>query len=53
VEHIITTIGQPCTARFRRLDPSRLAAAKAEFQAMLDEGLYAAPTASGGAPFTW
>ncbi len=39
VQHVITTIGQPCTARFRRLDPSRLAAAKAEFQAMLDEGV--------------
>ncbi len=39
VQHIITTIGQPCTAGFRRLDPSRLAAAKAEFQTMLDEGI--------------
>ncbi len=39
VQQLITTIGQPCTARFRRLDPSRLAAAKAEFQAMLDEGV--------------
>ncbi len=39
VQHYITTIGQPSTAKFRRLDPARLAAAKAEFQAMLDEGV--------------
>jgi hypothetical protein len=39
VQHLITTNGQPPTAKFRRLDPARLAAAKAEFQAMLDEGI--------------
>jgi hypothetical protein len=44
VQHVISTVGQPSTARFRRLDPTRLdptrlAAAKAEFQAMLDEGI--------------
>jgi hypothetical protein len=39
VEHVIRTVGQPATAKFRRLDPARLAAAKAEFQAMLDEGV--------------
>jgi hypothetical protein len=39
VQHVITTVGQPSTARFRHLDPVRLAAAKAEFQAMLDEGV--------------
>jgi hypothetical protein len=39
VQHVITTIGQPCTAKFRRLDPPRLAAAKVEFQAMLDKGV--------------
>ncbi len=37
MQHLITTIGQPSTAKFRHLDPARLAAAKAEFQAMLDE----------------
>jgi hypothetical protein len=39
VSHVIRTVGQPATAKFRRLDPARLAAAKAEFQAMLDEGV--------------
>jgi hypothetical protein len=32
-------VGQPATAKFRRLDPTRLAAAKREFQSMLDEGV--------------
>jgi hypothetical protein len=39
VSHAIRTVGQPATAKFRRLDPARLAAAKAEFQAMLNEGV--------------
>jgi hypothetical protein len=39
VQHIISTIGQPCTTKFRRLDPPSLAAAKASFQAMLDDGV--------------
>ncbi len=39
VSHVIRTVGQPATAKFRRLDPARLAAAKAEFQVMLDEGV--------------
>jgi hypothetical protein len=39
VRHVIQTIGQPATAKFQRLDPTRLAAAKREFQAMLDEGI--------------
>jgi hypothetical protein len=33
------SIGQPTTAKFRRLDPARLGAAKAEFQTMLEEGV--------------
>ncbi len=37
--HVIRTVGQPATAKFRRLDPTRLAAAKQEFQSMLDEGI--------------
>jgi hypothetical protein len=36
---VIQTVGQPATAKFRRLDPTRLAAAKREFQSMLDEGV--------------
>ena len=39
VEHFISTKGRPATAKFRRLDPVRLAAAKKEFQQMLDEGI--------------
>jgi hypothetical protein len=39
VQHYITTVGQPSTAKFRRLDPSRLAVAKVEFQTILDEGI--------------
>ncbi len=39
VRHIIQTTSQPATAKFRRLDPARLAAAKREFQSMLDEGI--------------
>jgi hypothetical protein len=39
VQHVIQTTGQPVTAKFRRLDPARLAAAKREFQTMLDEGI--------------
>jgi hypothetical protein len=39
VQHVISMVGQPSTARFCRLDPARLAAAKAEFQSMLDEGV--------------
>jgi hypothetical protein len=39
VQHVIRTVEQPASAKFRRLDPTRLAAAKAEFQAMLNEGV--------------
>ena len=39
VVHHITTAGPPVTAKFRRLDPQRLAAAKAEFGAMLKAGV--------------
>jgi hypothetical protein len=35
VEHIIETAGRPTTVKFHRLDPTRLPAAKAEFQKML------------------
>jgi hypothetical protein len=39
VEHSIETVGRPATAKFRRLDPARLAAAKLEFQRMLEAGV--------------
>jgi hypothetical protein len=39
VQHHIITSGQPVTAKFRRLDPVRLAAAKEEFSRMLAAGV--------------
>jgi hypothetical protein len=39
VEHHIVTSGLPATAKFRRLDPTRLAAAKTEFKQMLAAGV--------------
>ncbi len=39
MHHVIQTVGQPVTTKFSRLDKARLAAAKQEFQAMLDEGI--------------
>jgi hypothetical protein len=39
VEHIIETTGPPVTAKFRRLDPSRLAAAKAELKKTLNASI--------------
>jgi Reverse transcriptase (RNA-dependent DNA polymerase)/RNase H-like domain found in reverse transcriptase len=39
VQHHIETSGRPVTAKFRRLDPARLAAAKAEFGKMLAAGV--------------
>jgi hypothetical protein len=41
VQHFIKTVSQTATAKFRRysLDSARLAAAEAEFQAMLNEGI--------------
>jgi hypothetical protein len=39
VHYIIKMVGQPASAKFRRLDLARLAAAKREFQAMVNEGI--------------
>ena len=39
VEHHIVTSGRPVTAKFRRLDNVKLAAAKAEFQLLEKEGI--------------
>ena len=39
VVHHIETTGRPVSARYRRLDPGRLAAAKAEFAQMEKEGI--------------
>jgi hypothetical protein len=39
VQHMIQTVGQLATAKFRQLDLSWLAAAMQEFQSMLDEDI--------------
>jgi hypothetical protein len=39
VEHHIVTSGRPVTARFRRLDPEKLVAAKKEFERMEADGI--------------
>lgn len=39
VQHFITTKGPPIYSRARRLPPDKLAAAKAEFQSMIDMGV--------------
>jgi hypothetical protein len=39
VEHHIVTEGRPVTAKFRRIDTPKLAAAMAEFQKILDSGV--------------
>ncbi len=50
VRHVIRTVGQPATAKFRRLDPTRLAAAKREFQTMLDEGMIRCSSSQWSSP---
>jgi Reverse transcriptase (RNA-dependent DNA polymerase) len=50
VEHHIITKGPPATAKFRRLDPTRLAAAKAEFQQMLAAGVVRRSSSSWASP---
>jgi hypothetical protein len=39
VQHFIETTGRPVTAKFHRMDPKRLAAAKHEFAQMLAAGV--------------
>jgi transposase InsO family protein len=50
VQHVIETSGRPVNAKFRRLDPSRLAAAKAEFKRMLDAGIVRRSSSSWSSP---
>jgi hypothetical protein len=38
VEHVIETSGRPVSAKFRRLDPAKFAAAKEEFLRMEKDG---------------
>ncbi len=50
VRHVIRTVGQPATTKFRRLDPTWLAAAKREFQSMLDEGVIRCSSSQWSSP---
>ncbi len=50
VEHVIETVGRPVTAKFRRLDPERLLAAKAEFLRMEREGIIQRSSSSWASP---
>jgi hypothetical protein len=50
VEHSIKTTGRPTTAKFRCLDPVRLAAAKAEFDKMLVAGVVCGSSSNWSSP---
>lgn len=50
VHHIITTPGQPISNRPRRLAPDKYRAAKAEFEAMLQQGIVHASSSSWSSP---
>jgi hypothetical protein len=50
VRHLIQTVSQPATAKFRLLDPTRLATAKKEFQSMLDEGIIRCSSSQWSSP---
>jgi hypothetical protein len=43
VEHVLETKGRPVMAKFRRLDPDKMKAAKAEFLKMEVEGILPVP----------
>jgi hypothetical protein len=49
-QHVIETSGRLVNAKFKRLDPSRLAAAKAEFKRMLDAGIVQRSNSSWSSP---
>jgi hypothetical protein len=53
MEHVIEMSGRPTTAKFCRLDPVRLAAAKQEFQKMLDAGVVRRSSSCCPARCTW
>jgi hypothetical protein len=46
VEHHIQTTGPPITSRFHRMDPDKLAAAKAEFLQLQKDGIVQWPNSS-------
>ena len=50
VTHHITTTGPPVSARFRRLPPERLKAARQEFQHMLQQGIIRPSSSNWASP---
>ena len=50
VEHHLQTTGRPVTSRFRRLDPIKLAAAKAEFLQMEKDGIVRRSSSAWSSP---
>jgi hypothetical protein len=48
--HHIQTVGPPATGRFRRLDPAKLAAAKAEFSKLEKDGIIRRSSSNWSAP---
>lgn len=50
VQHFVPTQGPPIHSRARRLSPEKLAAAKAEFQSMLDMGIIRRSNSSWSSP---
>jgi hypothetical protein len=55
VQHVISTIGKPCTAKFRRLDPPPPGwrQPRRSFRQCWTRASFAAPAANGAAPYTW
>ena len=53
VEHHIVTKGRPVTAKFRRLDSTKLAAAKEEFQKLEKEGIVRRSDSEWASRYTW
>jgi cleavage and polyadenylation specificity factor subunit 1 len=50
VEHFIETEGRPVTSKYRRLDPDRLAAAKAEFAELEKQGVVRRSSSNWASP---
>jgi hypothetical protein len=50
VEHIIETTGRPVSNKYRRLDPERLAAAKAEFAELEQQGIIRKSSSNWSSP---
>jgi hypothetical protein len=50
VQHQILTTGRPATAKFCRLDPVRLTAAKKEFQSMIQAGIIRRSSSAWASP---